>query len=141
LEETREQQKLHGFLQCLIYVTVALEVAVFIYIRAPIWGILHHALYRISLLPFYSNLVYSKLVTLGLICLVSIGTVAKKEVDLEPKKHIVYPLVLGLLFFFGSLFCYGRDGPQVFAYTTWWDLTYLILSFGGALITSIAMDN
>lgn len=141
MEETREQQKLHGFLQCLIYVTVALEAAVFIYIRAPIWGIFHHALYRISLLPFYRNLVYSKLVTLGLICLVSIGTVAKKEVDLEPKKHIVYPLALGLLLFFGSLFCYGRDGPQAFAWTGWWDLAYMILSFAGALVTSIAMDN
>jgi len=141
MEETREQQKLHGFLQCLIYVMIALEAAIFIYIRAPIWGIFHHALYRISLLPFYQNLVYSKLAILGLICLVSIGTVAKKEVDLEPKKHIVYPLTLGLLLFFGSLFCYGRDGPPVFAYTSWWDLVYVLLSVGGALLTSIAMDN
>lgn len=141
MEETREQQKLHGFLQCLIYVMVALEAAIFIYIRAPIWGIFHHALYRISLLPFYQNLIYSKLATLALICLVSIGTVAKKEVDLEPKKHIVYPLTLGLLLFFGSLFCYGRDGPLVFAYTRWWDLIYFILSVTGALLTSIAMDN
>jgi hypothetical protein len=141
MEETREQQKLHGFLQCLIYVMVALEAAIFIYIRAPFWGIFHHALYRISLLPFYANLVYSKLATLGVICLVSIGTVAKKEVDLEPKKHIVYPLTLGLLLFFCSLFCYGRDGPLVFAYTRWTDLAYMVLSVTGALLTSIAMDN
>ncbi|OKS88804.1 type IV secretion system DNA-binding domain-containing protein [Mucilaginibacter polytrichastri] len=141
MEETHEQQKLHGFLQCLIYVSVALEAAIFIYIRAPIWGIFHHALFRISLLPFYANLVYSKLATLGLICLVSIGTLAKKEVDLQPKKHIVYPLTLGLLLFFGSLFCYGRDGPILFAYTRWWDLVYMLLSISGALLTSIAMDN
>ncbi|WDF55895.1 type IV secretion system DNA-binding domain-containing protein [Mucilaginibacter sp. KACC 22063] len=141
MEETREQQKLHGFLQCLIYVMVAIEAAIFVYIRAPFWGIFHHALYRISLLPFYANLIYSKLVVLGLICLVSIGTVAKKEVDLEPKKHIVYPLTLGLMLFFGSLFCYGRDSPLLFAYTRSTDLAYMLLSVAGALLTSIAMDN
>jgi hypothetical protein len=141
MEETRDQQKLHGFLQCLIYVMVALEAAIFVYIRAPVWGIFSHALYRISLLPFYRNLVYSKLAILLLICLVSIGTLAKKEVDLDPKKHIIYPLSLGLLLFFGSLFLYNRESPLAFAYTSWFNLAYMLCSFLGALVTSIAMDN
>jgi hypothetical protein len=130
MEETRDQQKLHGFLQCLIYIMVALEVAIFVFIRSPVWGIFRHGLYKISLLPFYQNLVYSKLATLLLICLVSIGTVAKKEIELDPKKHIIYPLSLGLLLFFGSLFCYGR-----------WDWVYIVFSFAGALLTSVGMDN
>lgn len=141
MEETRDQQKLHGFLQCLIYIMVALEVAIFVYIRAPIWGIFRQVLYRIGLLPIYQNLVYSKLSTLLLICLVSIGTVAKKEIELDPKKHIIYPLTLGLLLFFGSLFCYNRESGLMFANTSWFNLAYMIGSFSGALITSIAMDN
>jgi hypothetical protein len=106
MEETREQQKLHGFLQCAIYLSILLEAAIFIYRDAPFWGIFFTPLERISHLVIYASLVYSKLATFGLICLVSIGTLAKKKTDLDPKKHIAYPLTLGLLLFFGSLiFC------------------------------------
>jgi hypothetical protein len=141
MEETREQQKLHGFLQCAIYVMVALEAAIFVYIRTPVWGIFHPALVRISRIAIYDNLVYSKLATLSLICLVSIGTLAKKKTDLDPKRHIVYPLALGLLFYFGSLWCYNRPSALAFSYTSWYNLGFVVLSFAGALLTSIAMDN
>ncbi|WP_345951269.1 type IV secretory system conjugative DNA transfer family protein [Mucilaginibacter sp. PAMB04274] len=141
MEETREQQKLHGFLQCIIYVMVVLEAAIFIYIRAPVWGIFHPALVRISHIAIYDNLVYSKLSTLLLISLVSIGTLAKKETELDPKTHIVYPLALGLSFFFGSLWFYNRPSGFAFAYTSWYNLGYLVLSFTGALLMSMAMDN
>jgi len=141
MEETREQQKLHGFLQCAIYVSILLEAAIFIYPNAPFWGVFAKPLEKIGHMAIYSNLVYSKLSTLVLVCLVSIGTLAKKKTDLDPKKHIVYPLALGLLLFFGSLFCYGRGSPLAFAYTTWYNLTYLICSFAGAMMVSLSMDN
>lgn len=141
MEETRDQQKLHGFLQCGIYVMVALEAAIFIYIRAPIWGIFQILLYKIAILPIYHSVWYSKLSILGLICLVSIGTLAKKEKDLDPKNHIVYPLSLGLLFFFGSLWFFARPSKLIFSYTTWCDIAYMATSFLGALLISIAMDN
>ena len=38
MEETHEQHKLHGFLQCAIYVSIALEASLFIYKEAPFWG-------------------------------------------------------------------------------------------------------
>src|ERR1700761_520746 len=137
MEETREQQKLHGFLQCGIYLSVALEAVIFIYLKAPFWGFFDKALFRLAHIVIYDNLVYSKLATLFLICLVSIGTLAKKKTDLEPKKHIIYPLCFGLLLFFGSLFCYGRDSPLVFPFTTWFDLLYMGASFFGALMISL----
>ena len=141
MEETREQQKIHGFLQCTIYVMAALEAAIFVYIRAPFWGIFHHALVKISLIPIYHNLVYSKLAILSLICLVSIGTLAKKERNLNPKAHIVNPLSLGFLFFFGSLWFYNRPSALALPYTTWFNGLYILLSFAGTLLISIAMDN
>lgn len=141
MEETREQQKLHGFLQCAIYVMVALEAAIFVYIRAPVWGIFHPALVRISRIAIYDNLVYSKLATLSLICLVSIGTLAKKKTDLNLKTHIVYPLGLGLVFYFGGLWCYNRPSALAFSYTSWYNLGFIASSFAGALLTSIGMDN
>src|SRR5437879_5762216 len=107
MEETREQQKLHGFLQCAIYVSILLEAAILIYLKAPFWSIFATPLAKVAQLPIYEKPVYSKLATFALICLVSVGTLAKKEKDLDPKKHIVYPLSLGLLLFFGSIVYLG----------------------------------
>ncbi|EHQ26478.1 type IV secretion system DNA-binding domain-containing protein [Mucilaginibacter paludis] len=141
MEETHEQHKLHGFMQCAIYISIALEASLFIYLKAPFWGFFAKALIKISHIAIYHELFYSKLSTLLLICLVSIGTLAKKETDLDPKKHIVYPLTAGLLLFFGSLLLYNRPSGLAFAYTSWCNLFYMICSFAGALMTSLAMDN
>jgi hypothetical protein len=130
MEETHEQHKLHGFLQCGIYASIALEASIFIYKKAPFWGFFHEPLDKLSHLIIYQQIIYSKLATFLLICLVSVGTLAKKKVDLDPKKHIVYPLTLGLLLFFGSIWLLYR-----------FDVLYLVCSFFGALLTSLAMDN
>ncbi|MCC8407700.1 type IV secretion system DNA-binding domain-containing protein [Mucilaginibacter sp. UR6-1] len=141
MEETREQQKLHGFLQCGIYLSVALEAAIFIYRDAPFWGIFFTPLERISHIVIYRSLLFSKLTTFGLICLVSVGTLSKKDTELDPKKQIIYPLALGLLMFFGSMVFQGRASPLAFAFTRWWDLVYITFSFAGAILTSLSMDN
>jgi len=141
MEETREQQKLHGFLQCCIYFSAALEAAVFVYKRAPFWGFFYVPLDKLSHLVIYHNLVYSKLSTLLLICLVSIGTLAKKNTELKPKQQIIYPLVIGLLLFFGSIILQGRPSALVFAYTNWYNFGYMLASLVGAILLSVSMDN
>jgi hypothetical protein len=141
MEETHEQHKLHGFMQCLIYVSIALEAAIFVYLKAPFWGFFIEPLEKLSHVLIYSNLLYSKLATLFLICLVSIGTLAKKKQELDPKLHILYPLALGLLMFFGAAFLYGHAGELVFVYTTWWALGYMFCSLLGAILISVSMDN
>src|ERR1700753_2169956 len=130
MEETHEQHKLHGFLQCAIYVSIALEASIFIYKEAPFWGFFHDPLNKLSHLPVYQDIIYSKLMTFVLMVLVSIGTLAKKKIDLDPKKHIIYPLSLGLLLFFGSVWLLHR-----------FDIAYLICSFICALLTSLCMDH
>ena len=141
MEETREQQKLHGFLQCGIYVSLLLEAAVFIYRKAPFWGFFVSVIGRLSHLPVYHELINSKLATFCLICLVSVGTISKKKVELEPTQDIVYPLALGVLLFFGSLLYFGRASPVVFFHTKLYDLVYMLCSLLGALLVSFAMDN
>lgn len=141
MEETREQQRLHGFLQCCIYFSAALEAAVFVYKGAPFWGFFNTPLEKLSHLVIYHSLLYSKLSTLLLICLVSIGTLAKKKVELKPKQQIIYPLVIGLLLFFGSIILEGRPSVFVFAYTSWYNFGYMLSSLIGAVMLSISMDN
>lgn len=141
MEETREIQKLHGFLQCLIYFAIVLEISVFVYLGAPFWGIFNIGLLKIKTIIIYRELINSKLSVLLLICLVSIGTLSKKQLDFDPKTKVVYPLTLGLLLYFGSLFFYGKPGRLLFAYTTTMDLTYMVFSLVGAILISISMDN
>lgn len=141
MEETREIQKLHGFLQCLIYFAIALEISVFVYLGAPFWGVFNIGLVKIKTIIIYKELIYSKLSVLLLICLVSIGTLSKKQLDFDPKTKVVYPLSLGLLLYFGSTFFYGKPGRLLFAYTTTTDMTYMVFSFFGAVLISISMDN
>ena len=64
MDETHEQHKLHGFMQCLIYVSIGLEIAEFVYIHAPFWGVFSHALLKLQSIAIYRELVYSKLATL-----------------------------------------------------------------------------
>ncbi|MDQ0965438.1 hypothetical protein QFZ20_000841 [Flavobacterium sp. W4I14] len=141
MEETREIQKLHGFLQCLIYFAIALEISVFVYLGAPFWGIFNIGLVKIKTIIIYKELIYSKLSVLSLICLVSIGTLSKKQLDFDPKTKVVYPLSLGLLLYFGSLFFYGKPSRFLVDYTTIMDLTYMVFSLVGAVLISISMDN
>lgn len=141
MEESKEIQKLHGFLQCLIYFAIALEISVFVYLGAPFWGIFNMGLEKVKSIIIYKELIYSKLSVLSLICLVSIGTLSKKELDFDPKTKVVYPLTLGLLFYFGSIFFYGRPSSLVFSYTTVTNLTYMFLSLIGAVMISVSMDN
>jgi len=141
MEETHEQHKLHGFLQCAIYLSIALEAVIFIYKDAPFWGFFNKPIDKISHIVIYEQLVYSKLFTFLLICLVSIGTLAKKKQDLNPKTQIVYPLAIGLLLFFGSIIYQGRDSSLAFAFTSWFNLLYMVCSMVGALMVSVGMDN
>ncbi|MEJ2884661.1 type IV secretory system conjugative DNA transfer family protein [Pedobacter sp. GR22-6] len=141
MEETHVQQKLHGFLQCAIYLSVIFEITVLVYTRAPFLGLFSFVVEKLSLIPIYQQMIYSKFSTLTLICLVSIGTLAKKKTDLDPKRHIVIPLCLGFLLFFGSLWLYGQPSKFVFSYTTWFDLWYMLSSLSGSLLLSISLDN
>ncbi|TCC98880.1 type IV secretory system conjugative DNA transfer family protein [Pedobacter hiemivivus] len=141
MDETREMQKLHGFLRCTIYGMVALEAAIFIYRDLPMWGIFHPVIYKLSTIAVYKTLLNSKLATLILICLVSIGTLARKKTNLDPKKHIIYPLSAGLLLFFGSIFLFGRPSGYAFANTTWFNFGYMFCSFLGTLTISLSLDN
>jgi Type IV secretory pathway, VirD4 components len=147
MEETKEQQAMHRFLQFAIYLSVAIDVLMFIYaekvIVSPIserYG-LSHFLARMARIAIYDFPLNSKLFTLVLICLVSIGTLSRKEKDLNPKNAIAYPLAAGLVLLMASLWCYGRPGHWPIPYTSWYDLGYIACSVTGTLLLHVAMDN
>lgn len=146
MEETKAQQGLYGFLQFGIYLSVVLEVFLFFYVdRFLMTGTTDNSLLlfaeRLARMPFYDGLINSKLFTLLLICLVSIGTLSRKKKDLNPKSQIVYPLALGMLILFSGLWLQGREAASVSGEVNWYDLAYVTSAFAGAILVHVAMDN
>ncbi|WP_346066757.1 type IV secretory system conjugative DNA transfer family protein [Sphingobacterium siyangense] len=89
----------------------------------------------------YHDPLNSKLFTLILICLVSIGTLSRKEKDLNPKNAIVYPLVAGILLLPLCLWCYGKKATFPLPYTSWYDIGYIVSNIVSTLLLHIALDN
>lgn len=147
MEESKEQQAIHRFLQFAIYLSVGIDILMFIYAEkieaSPVsdrYG-LTLFLERMAKIIIYHYPLHSKLFTVILICLVSIGTLSRKEKDLNPKNAIAYPLAAGLLLLPASVWFYGKQGIWPLPYTSWYDLGYIICSISGALLLHIAMDN
>ena len=147
MEETKEQQSLHRFLQFGIYLSVALDVLLFVYAykitdkATSVHYGLSHFLERMARMIIYNHPLNSKLFTLILICLVSVGTLSRKKKDLNPKNSIVYPLTAGLLIFIGGLWFYGKTAGVPLPYTNWYDIGYIVSAFLGAILIHVAMDN
>lgn len=118
MEESKEQQRLHRLLQFGIYLSVAFDVLVFVYaikILAFPWAE-HYGLHRfflgLSKMLIYQAPLYSKAFTLLLICLTSVGTLSRKQKDLNPKNSIVYPMCAALFILGLRLWCYGKPGQD-----------------------------
>ncbi len=145
MEESREQQKLYSFMQTMVYFSVVMDIILNLY-RSP--RILKQAYVladRLHGIVLFSEPLYLKLFTLLLICLVGIGTVARKKPDLSPARSILLPLCAGLLLLFGSLWLLQQSplcrGADVLPDTNWCELAYSISSFLGAVLTLSAIDN
>jgi len=147
MEESKEQQGLHRFLQFCIYLSIGIDILIFIYQRKiPIPSFfVSYGLQRLTAvlakIVIYSEPLYSRGFTLVLVILVSIGTLAKKEKDLDPKTSILYPLVSGLLLFFCGLFLLDRGGNVVILLLNWSETGYCLSLILGTVLLHIAMDN
>jgi type IV secretory pathway TraG/TraD family ATPase VirD4 len=145
MEESKEQQSQHRFLQAAIYLSILLEVFCFIYgpklnLYPGLKG-LTVFLSHLKHIRIYQQPLLSKLFTLILICLVSVGTLSKKQKDFNPKNSVAYPLGLGLLLFFGGLWFYRQQGHYVIYGLNWYEIGYIICAFAGTILIHIAMDN
>jgi hypothetical protein len=146
MEEKKELQKLHGLLQFVVYLLIFVEILMFIYAQKVFvsghFGNGFATIFaKLSNMALYKNILLSKLIILVVICLVSIGTLSKKKLDLDPKKHIVYPLSVGLILFFGGIWFLNQQGKEVFPYTSFYDIGFIVTSLIGALLIHTSMDN
>lgn len=101
MEESKELQKLYGFMQAFIYITVCIEILLFVHF--PFSEQIIPLLSKMAKIPIYSNILYSKLFTFFIIMVTCIGTRSKKDLELDPTKQIIFPLIFGFIMFFGSI--------------------------------------
>jgi type IV secretory pathway TraG/TraD family ATPase VirD4 len=145
MEESKEQQSQHRFLQAAIYLSVALEIFCFIYgpqlLQSHAYKGLAFFIDRLHRLKVYQQPLYSKLFTLILICLVSVGTLSKKQQNFNPQNSVAYPLSLGLLLFFGGLWFYGHHALPVIYGLNWYEIAYIVFAFIGTVLIHTSMDN
>lgn len=65
MEESKELQKLYGFMQAFIYITVCIEILLFVHF--PFSEQIMPLLSKMAKIPIYSNILYSKLFTFFII--------------------------------------------------------------------------
>ncbi|MFD1771365.1 type IV secretion system DNA-binding domain-containing protein [Sphingobacterium suaedae] len=147
MEESKEQLDLYRLLQLCIYFSVVTEVFLFLYAERFLFAADHSRLtlttlaIKLSNVPFYTHLLYSKLFTLLLVCLTSIGSRSQKNKDLDPRKGIVLPLFAGLIITFSGTLLQGGEGHVVLIGLNGFDIGYVTSAFLGIMLVHMAMDN
>lgn len=145
MEENQSQKKLYNFLQFSVYELVVIDILVNIYKNDAFLGMVGVVVERIASIIIFSKPIYTKLFTLLIICLVGIGTSAKKKLDINVKNQIVYPLSLGLFALFSSIIflqlSVENPSDSLLFHANKYELTYIIISFLGAVLTLLAIDN
>ena len=146
MEESKDLQTLYKVFRTFIYVSLIVEF--FEYAINPDvldhWGgILVEIHDRLKLLDVYQNghLLHSKVMTLLIICITCIGTRNKKHLEFNAKKMVIYPISIGIVLVFLSVWVfYQHWTPNFFTlYSSTW--LYFFMSIVGTILCQIALDN
>ena len=146
MEETKELQTMYKIFRCLIYLSLIVEF--FEYAIDPAlldyWGGIVcdiHSRVKRWFIYMDGNLVWSKIATIVLICITCIGTRNKKHLEFNAKKMVIYPISIGIVLMFLSVWVfYQHWTPNFFTlYSSTW--LYFFMSIVGAILCQIALDN
>lgn len=146
MEESKNLKTLYKVFRTFIYVSLIVEF--FEYAINPDvldhWGgILVEIHDRLKLLDVYQNdhLLHSKVMTLLIICITCIGTRNKKHLEFNAKKMVIYPISIGIVLMFLSVWVfYQHWTPNFFTlYSSTW--LYFFMSIVGTILCQIALDN
>ena len=146
MEESKDLQTLYKVFRTFIYVSLIVEF--FEYAINPDvldhWGgILVEIHDHLKLLDVYQNghLLHSKVMTLLIICITCIGTRNKKHLEFNAKKMVIYPISIGIVLMFLSVWVfYQHWTPNFFTlYCSTW--LYFFMSIVGTILCQIALDN
>lgn len=138
MEENKEVQKLYFLLQGAIYLSIMMEIFCLLPLESEHLSAIQQKVMRI---PIYQNIYFSKLFTIGLILMVSVGTKAKKNLKLNINKGIIIPVFFGLIIIFSSVYFLSNSFQTYYLGYSLGFWIYLATSFIGALLLHIGFDN
>jgi hypothetical protein len=142
MEESAQLKTLYSFLQGLVYFTILVEGAVFLFSDTAWLYQLQPVLQRLQRIVIYGHIYFSKAFTFGLILMVSMGTRARKDPALDLLPGIFLPLLVGCVFFFGAGFFYlPHSSLMLLPGVSLPDALYMLLSLTGAVLVHMALDN
>ncbi len=147
MNEKRELKSLHGTFQFIVYLMVFLDILMFVYapqlmVMDGIGKYSSPLFDKLLNLKIYSNVLLGKIAILVAICLSAIGTVSRKNLDLNPRNQIIFPLAIGLILYFGSVYLYWlEDSFLVIDFTSLENLGYILSLFLGAVLIHTSLDN
>ena len=141
-----DDKELHNnlsMLQHAVYLLLFIEFLAYIVYDSSFLSLISPLILKIKQLFLYSghNILYSKLFTLVLIIIVSIGTRPKKQITVSVLKQIVLPISIGLLIFFGASIFYFLEPNTKPDFISSLELFYMISSLLGAVLIHIGFDN
>ena len=144
MEESKEIQSLYKIFRMSVYLSIGIEF--FMYALDPVAldymnGILVTFHEKLRTIPIYNNIVLSKLTTLVLLCVASMGTKAKKNLEFNAKKMVIIPLSCGLVMVIASIIIFYIEGQTRWYHirsTTW---IYMAPSLYGVMMMNVALDN
>lgn len=142
MEESKEIQQIYKIFRSTIYMLLILEFVVFVpfpFIKQG--SIVYLIISKIARLGIYDNLIYSRAAILLMTCITCIGTKAKKDIEFDPERQVVLPLIGGFIITGISIWIYGWlidwnlfSLPANFFF-------YMFLSIIATLTIHIALDN
>lgn len=106
MEESKELQKMYTLFRGCIYVSIILEIIVFV--PFPFLKGVQFIIDPMSRWLIYDNLIYSKLATVLLVLITCIGTRAQKAIEFDARRMVVYPMIGGIVIIVLSVFSYNH---------------------------------
>lgn len=134
MEDSKGSEQMYKFFRGLIYVSIFVEIALFL--PREWFGIGNIILDKLRVFGIYHNIFLSKLVTLMLVCITSIGTKAKKRLDFDMQSMVYRPGFLGFL-----IVCIGIVSLKLSSFSQGMYVSYIICSFAGIALIHIALDS
>ena len=129
-QESKEQMQIYGIFRSCIYFFLLLELFLhlpFPYTSEPLQVIVG----ILSKLQIFNSVLYCKGIELTCVLITCIGTTAKKAVDFNIKRQVVYPIVLGGFFLCLSMIVHQQSGGDEVVRISLGRIFYAVLSIAG----------
>ena len=138
-EETKEQQQMYNYFRSCIYVFLIIEIVMNLPIVADN-GITKFIIDLFARFKIFSSVWSCKVIELICICIVCIGTTAKKATKFNLKTMVVYPLLMGItLVCLCFIFYNWNFGGIMFGFPTH-RMLYAFCSVIGTMLVQQGLD-